>query len=106
MASTDTTLQAPKPSSQMNANPRPQTRTSARLAAKPRTNYAQADKQLDKMVEEYANTDIIAAKKALSAIRAIERKKKRAEWLEQAYWRYVREHDRHDWDWETGEIIE
>ncbi len=80
----------------MNANANP--RRSPRLAAKPPTNYAQTDKQLDKMVEEYANADIIAAKKALSAIRAIERKKRYTEWLEEVvYLRILQEQDRY-WD--------
>jgi anaerobic glycerol-3-phosphate dehydrogenase len=47
----------------------PLARRSARLAAKPRHNYAHAEAQLDAAVEKYVDPDAYAAKKARAARR-------------------------------------
>ncbi len=47
----------------------PLARRSARLAAKPRTHYAQADARLDAVVEKYVDPDAYAARKARAARR-------------------------------------
>ncbi len=61
----------------MNAT-KPQPRRSARLAAKPRTHYAQADARLDAVVEKYVDPDAYAAKKARAARREEVRRLERA----------------------------